>query len=168
MAKKWRIFQCIHWKTKLIKNFKFGEHLCHWNIIFERISMEMKVLTSDYLLIIWIAYLSLKVRINESCTLTTRSKNCSFVRILESGMRCVVCGFSVLTHLTIFHCVVVVMGLRRIVTFLLLGRNFVLSNGIFAWLILLNSVYLFTLFECRYGWPEICLWLIYIKEWIEF
>ena len=116
---------------------------------FGRILMEIKVLISVCLLIIWIAYLNLELRIIEICELMMRSMNCLFVRILENGRRHIARGFGPMTHLAITHCVVVI-GLRRIVTVLLLSQSVALSNGIFAWLVLINIVYSFVLLNCLY------------------
>ena len=75
-------------------------------------------------------------------------------------MRRIVCGFSTMTHLAIIHCVVVVIGLRRIVMFLLLSESVALSDRIFAWLAGSDQCHIIVLccWNCLYEWLEFCLY----------
>ena len=62
-------------------------------------------------------------------------------RMFESVMRHVVCGLILMTHVRKIHCVAL-MGSRHIVTFIQLMTSVTFSDGIFAWLVLLNIVYI--------------------------
>ena len=116
--------------------------------------MGMKALMFNCLPLIWIACLNAIYWFDKLYEIMMHKNHCLLARIFESVMHHVICGFLIMTHVTIFHCVVLT-GLRNIVTFSHLMKSVTFSDVNFAWLVLLNIVYVSALLECLFGKSEL-------------
>ena len=117
------------------------------SITFERILMGTKASLFDCLLIVWVACSNAIHRIKEMRDLMVFKNHYLLARTFGRVMHHVASSFVVMNYVTIFHCIVLIR-FWRIVVFIHLMKSVPFSNRIFAWLVLLNSVYIFMLLKC--------------------